>query len=132
MATWNLRLTTPPSNDRNRELWLQHAAGLILFEDVRAQGLGAIPESASEPERATATAAVDAAVYGLMQVIDGVTGALGNDEWSVDVDCNVNLRHNGTEVARINLRDGDGMCMGFHQWLNGDFGNPPVVDRDAP
>ena len=29
------KLTNPPNETRARELWLQHAAGFILFQDMR-------------------------------------------------------------------------------------------------
>lgn len=35
MATHQRRLTRPPIDERERELWIQHAAGLIIFEDGR-------------------------------------------------------------------------------------------------
>ena len=35
MATWQHQLVDPPTEPRARELWLQHAAGFIIFEDVR-------------------------------------------------------------------------------------------------
>ena len=35
MATWEHELADPPSEPRALELWLQHAAGFIVWEDVR-------------------------------------------------------------------------------------------------
>ena len=32
MSTSDFELATPPTGVRQRELWLQHAAGFILFE----------------------------------------------------------------------------------------------------
>ena len=34
---------------------------------------------------------------------------------------------NGGVVSEVNLRTGDGMCMGYHGWLEGDFGKHPVA-----
>lgn len=42
MATWEHELLDPPPEPRARELWLQHAAGLIVFEDVRRYAIDQI------------------------------------------------------------------------------------------
>jgi len=36
-------LTNPPAEERRRELWLQHAAGFILFQDMRKYAIDQIP-----------------------------------------------------------------------------------------
>lgn len=49
MASWQLELQSPPKEPRAFELWLQHAAGRILIEDVRANALEKIgPELSAE------------------------------------------------------------------------------------
>ena len=35
-------------------------------------------------------------------------------------------------VAELELSDGDGMCMGYHGWLEGDFGEDPVAAPKPP
>jgi hypothetical protein len=40
----------------------------------------------------------------------------------------VELHHDGQLVESLDLRDGDGMCMGYHGWIDGDFGSDPVVE----
>ena len=128
MPTSNLRLAEPPLDPRQRQLWLQHAAGLILFEDVRSYALDQLNESLSDSERAVAKSAIDHSLYGLMQVIDGVTGGLRREHWSVDMGFNVCLHHDGQLATSLDLIAGDGMCMGYHGWIAGDFGSVPVVD----
>lgn len=126
MSTWNTPLANPPEDPRRRELWLQHVAGHILMEDVRGAGLE--KARAGEPS----AVAVDGAVYGLMQVVDGVTGAMHNDEWEVSVRVRVELRRRGDEavVGAIDLDEGDGFCTGYHGWVEGDFGQDPITQAD--
>jgi hypothetical protein len=35
MASWQHELVDPPAEPQARELWLQHAAGFMILEDVR-------------------------------------------------------------------------------------------------
>jgi hypothetical protein len=81
----------------------------------------------TDSQRTIAQAAVDHALYGLMRVIDGVTGALRSEEWTVNIRTIVRLHHRQTVVEQLDLFDGDGACMGYHRWLKGDFGIDPIV-----
>lgn len=122
-----MKLGPTPPVGRARELWLQHAAGYILFRDVHAAAMQQIDPALDTVARAAAAKAIDDAVYALMQVIDGVTGGLSDGERRVAVAMTVSLVDDGQTVASLNLFDGDGMCMGFHGWRDGDFGASPVV-----
>lgn len=132
MATWDYVLAEPPTEARAREVWLQHAAGFILCEDVRRHAAGQIDPGLGDEARGAALKAIDDALYGLMQVIDGVTGGLANADHAVAIDFVVRLvarggPADGRAVAAVDLRDGDGMAMGYHGWVAGDFGADPVV-----
>jgi hypothetical protein len=129
MASWELKLQPPPHDERAFELWLQHAAGRILFEDVRGYALERIDSKLSAKARAAAEKAINDALYGLMMVIDGVAGRLSNGKQTVDLSVVVRLlnQKSGDIIAKIDLREGDGMCMGYHGWLEGDYGKYPVV-----
>lgn len=129
MASWQLELQPPPNEPRAFELWLQHAAGRILIEDVRAYALEKINSGLSEEARFAAEKGIDDALYGLMMVIDGVSGTLANDSQHVELSVKAGLaNHEPPNVlAVLDLRDGDGMCMGYHGWLEGDFGENPVA-----
>src|SRR5262249_40065784 len=125
-------LVDPPSEPRARELWLQHAAGLIVFEDVRRYAMEQIEPGLSAEAVAAAKKGIDDAVYGLMMVIDGVSGGISNDNYNVFIDFVVRLasRKVSTDdglLSEVDLRQGDGMCMGFHGWLQGDYGKHPVA-----
>ena len=132
MATWQFELAEPPSEPRARELWLQHAAGFIMFEDIRRYAMERIEPSLSADARTAATKAIDDAVYGLMMVIDGVSGGISNASHAVNIDFTVRLekRDDSREsvvLSELDLRSGDGMCMGYHGWLEGDFGEDLVA-----
>ncbi|OYQ39413.1 hypothetical protein CHU94_18790 [Rhodoferax sp. TH121] len=129
MASNQLQLQSPPSKKRSFEHWLQHAAGRIIFEDMRGYALERIDPNLSSEAQAAAQKAINDAVYGLMMVIDGVSGTLRNEQQAVELSVVVSLLNRNSEevVAEIDLREGDGMCMGYHGWLDGDYGEDPVA-----
>jgi len=119
-----------PILPRSRELWLQHAAGFILFRDVRQYAIDRLDPTLDGTARAAALKAIDDAVYGVMMVMDGVTGDLRNSENVVHLRTEVCLSKcsmTGEPIDCIILADGDGMCMGFHSWIEGDFGSDRVT-----
>ena len=119
-------LTNPPQDERARELWLQHAAGFILFQDMRNYAIDKIPEEVDELTKEKVIAGIDDTIYGLMMMMDGVTGSLSNEQYSVTIKQVIQLNQNGETVQEINTLDGDGMCMGFHGWLEGDYGEGEI------
>jgi hypothetical protein len=130
------KLAKPPSGQRALELWMQHAAGLIFFEKVRAAGLATIEPDAPAEVRAAVEQAVDATTYALMMQIDGVSGGLRGAGHELDLSFGVQLVKGQSAVSVMDLRDGDGMCMGYHAWIEGNFGEDPVLagsrTRKAP
>jgi hypothetical protein len=69
-----------------------------------------------------------------MMVIDGVSGGISNANQNVFIDFVVRLakREDSKDdglLEEVDLRQGDGMCMGYHGWLEGDFGRHPVAAR---
>lgn len=132
MATCDYQLGEVPTEPRARELWLQHAAGFIVFEDIRRYAMEKIAPSLPVDVRAAVQKGIDDAVYGLMMVIDGVSGGLSNASNRVGIDFVVHLQNRGGDKAiesKVDLREGDGMCMGYHGWLEGDFGLNSVVTQ---
>src|ERR1700756_2091789 len=132
MATWEHELVDPPAEPRARELWLQHAAGFIFFQDVRRYAIERIDPALTDEARAAVQKEIDDAVYGLMMVIDGVTGGISSASRTVYIDFIVRLATRGDSensqlLAEVDLRHGDGMCVGYHGWLEGDFGKIPVA-----
>lgn len=130
MASYQHELTPAPKDARERELWLQHAAGFILFQDSRAYAIERIDASIKGKARAAVIKGIDDALYGLMMIIDGASGRLESEADSVSL--TMVVRHarsaSSAKPKQLDLQDGDGMCMGIHGWREGDFGAyPPAV-----
>ena len=132
MASFDFNLSEPPSDSRQRELWLQHAIGFILFQDVRDYALQQVDPLLNDDAKAAATKAINDAVYGLMMVLDGVTGALANESQRVNLRVVAELVDTKSEVLieSLDLMDGDGMYMGYHGWIENDFGESPPITTD--
>lgn len=128
-----IKLCDPPQDKDKRELWIQHAAGMILFEDARNYAISQIPKGTDPSTTKQIIEGIDNAIYGMMMIFDGVTGSLQNADYEVKLEGFVSLiRKEGDSlrvIERLNLFDGDGMCMGFHSWLESDFGQEPVTER---
>ena len=120
MSTSGFVLGLPPSSQRRRELWLQHAAGFILFEDVRNYAIERLDRALDATARAAALKAIDDAVYGLMMVIDGVSGGLGNAEHLCDVRHTADL-DDGEQHAQLGGRQpvGPGDNLGRRRCIQG-------------
>lgn len=124
-------LNNPPEDDRRRELWLQHAAGFILFQDMRQYAIDKISPDVNEQTRQHIIQGIDNALYGLMMIMDGVSGTLQNDTYEISIESNLVLTRDRQIIQTINTLDGDGMCMGFHGWKEDDFGTDPVCQPEA-
>lgn len=117
------KLTNPPTEERARELWLQHAAGFILFQDMRKYAIDQIASNTDDNTKDMIIKGIDDAIYGLMMIMDGVTGCLKNDQYAVSIENIIKLERNGVTIQEIRTFHGDGMCMGFHGWKEYDFGD---------
>lgn len=124
-------LAPVPSDKRGYELWLQHCAGFILMQDVRAYARDQVPANLDSPVKQAALNAINNALYGVMMIGDGMTGALRGTDNAVEL--HLVVRHVRTTggsrevVDELDLADGDGACMGFHSWVENDFGEHPVA-----
>ena len=130
MSDGDVVLGTAPADPRRRELWLQHAAGYLIFEHVRGYALSRLDPGLDAPTHVVAARAIDHAVYGLMMLIDGIPPHFRNSELEVRLRFLIRLSRfdNRDElVAELDLFEGDGMCIGYHGWLEDDFGQDPVV-----
>ena len=123
MASWRYELDGPPEDWQNT-YWLPHLAGFILIEDVRNYARDRIEPTISEDASAAAEKAIDDALYGLMMVVDGVSGGISNDDFAANVSVRIRLRRKADDaiVEELDLFDSDGVCMAYHGWIEGDFG----------
>ena len=104
-----------------------------MLERVRNYALEQMEETLTDSERAVAKTAADAALYGLMMLIDGVPMPLKRDDLKVELGFTVRLVRGGVVEDELDLfKDGDGMCMGYHYWIADDYGEDPVVEPDSP
>ena len=136
MAASEHKLSSVPKDKRARELWIQHAAGFILFEDARGYAREKIDPRLKPEVRAAVEKGIDDALYGLMMIVDGVSGRLANPTNEVHLAMlvrHVRQRANGDSevVEEVDLAYGDGMCMGMAGWVEGDFGAHPPAGRGA-
>ena len=121
------KLTNPPSDKRDRELWMQHGAGYIVFENIRKSAISKIPSEADNTLREAHLIAIDNTIYGMMMQMDGIFGSLENENYCLDLQTNIVLYKDGEVVEELNTLEGDGMCMGFHGWIENDFGSNEIV-----
>jgi hypothetical protein len=135
MGTDNYQLASAPESEDDRTRWLEHAAGFILFEDMRRYASAQIDPNVSPEARAQIEKGIDDAVYGLMMIMDGVTGILSNETEEVAIQFTARLvrrddEGNGKLLAEADLNRTDGMCGSFHGWKEGDFGEAPVCQGE--
>jgi hypothetical protein len=88
-----------------------------------------IDPALSEPEHNAALKAIDDTMYGLMMVLDGVAGSLGDFERRLRIDAVIRLTAEGEVLAEEIVSEGDEMCMGYHMWIEGRYGDDPVAER---
>jgi hypothetical protein len=68
-------------------------------------------------------------------VLDGVTMPIGNDQVRLEFVLQARLRDSSdpsvVEVVELGP-NGEGLCMGFQGWREGDFGGVPGIGFEAP
>jgi hypothetical protein len=111
---------------------MQHAAGFIIMENIRAAAIRQLDPHFDEAIRQVAIDAINTTVYELMSLIDGVSLGLRNAEYQIDLRMIAQWYRRAEPqdvlLEQLDLREGDGMCMGFHGWMDGDYGDHPVVE----
>ncbi len=117
-------LKNPPENltDRELELWLQNAAGVLIFENIRNYAIRKIPESLTIEQQTEINQGIDNTIYGFMMMMDGVAGALENEEYSVRIENKIVLEKNGERILEIDTLESDGMCSVKTMLVNLLFG----------
>ena len=81
----NYVLKNPPDDERDRELWMQHGAGFIVFKDMRNYAIDRIPADIDPTTRSLIIKGINDTVYGLMMIMDGVSGSLQNEDYSLRI-----------------------------------------------
>ena len=135
MSTHEYKLSAPPEDSRSKELWLQHTAGKIYFEDAREYAINQISDDIDPIVKEKIIEGINNTMYGLMMILDGVSGSLENEDFIVSLQTKVLLSKKGQGgdeeiLEQLDLfEDGDGMCMGYHDWIDGGFGEDEVATK---
>jgi len=98
--------------------------GRHLRESARDYALEKIPADASDEARAVAGEAVLNALYGVMMVLEGIPRNYIDTDHRIEyvLTARIRDRHQGNTLETVELSpDGDGLCMGYHGWLNDEF-----------
>jgi hypothetical protein len=118
-----------PEDKRTRELIVQHWFGRDLMAHARDFAAKRIPSTASPEARELAKKAALDAIYGVMQILDGVTGDPLDEQRAVEflllgriVQTTDSGRPDVLEEYEIGP-GGEGLCNGFPRWIKGDFGD---------
>jgi hypothetical protein len=117
-----------PEEAHARLIHLSNVFGRVLFDTARSPSPKS-GESLPKTANTDAAAVVDRTLYGALQVLDGVTPSIGNEDLDVEfvLIARVSDRVTGQVIDEIELGpNGEGLCMGFHGWVEGDFGSVPV------
>lgn len=126
----NVELANPPEDERSKELWLQHAAGFIVFENIRKYALKKISPDVDSLTRSQIMKGIDDTIYGLMMQMDGFFMPLENDNYRLELQTMIQLYKDNELIQSFDTKDGDGMCMGYHDWIDGDFGADDIVIKN--
>jgi hypothetical protein len=123
-----------PEDEHARLIHLSNAFGRFMFDIVRGaarEGAKSIPDS----HRPSVESLLDDQLYAVLQVLDGVTMPIGNDQVRLEFVLQARLRDSSdpsvVEVVELGP-NGEGLCMGFQGWREGDFGGVPGIGFEAP
>jgi hypothetical protein len=114
-----------PSDPHARWIQAGNTFGRHLMAAARDYAFEQIPESASAAERTVAEKAALDAIYGMMMLLDGVADSTIDDTHVAEyvfLSCVISDEES-QPIEQFELAPGgDGLCMGFHGWVAGDFG----------
>jgi len=127
------RLTDIPGDPRDFSLWMQHGVGYLLMRQVRDEMYYEIESDVAPEHHQAARSVVNDTIYKMCMLVEGIGPPLRNDTHSLEVDLVGRLVDNSTYeyVHHESMFEGDGICVGYHGWMQGDFGTGrarPVAD----
>jgi hypothetical protein len=116
-----------PEGEHDRLVHLSNVSGKLLFETVRTPARGRT-QSLDESVRARVEELLDQQFYAILQILDGATYPIRNEEVGVEFVLSARLRRreDSEMIAEVELRpDGEGLSTAYQGWLAGDFGGVP-------
>jgi hypothetical protein len=114
-----------PAEPHHQWIAAGNAFGRHLLAAARDYAFGRIPTSASPEAQELARKAALDAIYGMMMLLDGVAASPVGQDHSAEyvLLSRIRSRQSGEAVEQFELApDGDGLSMGYHGWVAGDFG----------
>ena len=114
-----------PSEEHARWIRAGNTFGRHLMAAARDYAFKLIPKDALAAQRELAEKAALDAIYGVMMLLDGVARTPIDDRHRAEYVLSVRVlrESEGPPVEEFELApEGDGLCMGFHGWVAGNFG----------
>jgi hypothetical protein len=114
-----------PEDEHARLIYLSNVFGRLFVEMARSP---AHERAALLPQevRQEVISIVDSALYAVVQILDGVIDPIRNDQLDLEFALLARLREtsSGSTVDEVELGpSGEGLCIGFHGWVERDFGS---------
>ena len=93
--------------------------GHHVMESARDYALNQIPKNVSPEALAVSQQAIHNALYGMMMILDGITENRIDNQHRVEYVLATRIHSHGKTVEMIELTpNGDGLCIGFHGWVD--------------
>lgn len=107
------------------ERWIDAANifGAQLFTTAREEQISNLSESLTERERTIAVESIDNTLYAVLMMLDGVADLKLDSKHSTEYSLMQRVFDEESKlVSEIELApNGDGLCMGFHDWKANEF-----------
>lgn len=113
-----------PTDEHARWIKMGHFFGKTMMEEIKGRAEERIDPNISAEARMAAEKAIKDTMYGFMMLLDGVTGCDIDEEHGVEFALMARVFNSNTReyLEEIELApEGDGLCMGFHMWEDGEF-----------
>jgi hypothetical protein len=103
-----------------------HTFGYLLFDHALRSAVAEVPASATPETKAVAAKAATDALYNVMMILEGVVGAPGDDQHSIEFALTARVRNRESpyecvEQFELAPNGNEPACMGFHLWAEGNF-----------
>jgi hypothetical protein len=116
-----------PESEHDRRVHLSNVFGKLLFETVRTPTRGRT-QSLDDSVRTRVEELLDQQLHAILQILDGGTYPIRNEEVGVEFVLSAKLRRreDSEVIAEVELGpDGEDLSTGYQGWLVGDFGGVP-------
>ena len=114
-----------PSEEHARWIRAGNTFGRHLMAAARDYAFRRIAKDTPPAQRQLAEKAALDAIYGVMMLLDGVAGSPIDDQHRAQYVLSLRVLSESEDgpVEQFELApEGDGLCMGFHGWVAGNFG----------